>query len=88
MIRRIRQPQRLRPGGRNGQNARTRKRGWAVAAKLGAVGHLPANAADVAQGFIQIVHGDLALYCKVNQASAIVNWDGKRRRGQVPLPVN
>ena len=42
-------------------------------AKLRAARHLPAYAADLSQRFVQFVHGQLTLQCKVNCPRNIVN---------------
>jgi hypothetical protein len=75
MIGRIRQPKRLNARGSERQRTRTGKGCGAVTAKLRTVGNLPANAADVAQRFVQVVHAGFTLHCKVKQFVGVVNCE-------------
>jgi hypothetical protein len=80
---RVGQPERLRCARRRREQPCSGKRGRAVAAKFRAARHLHANAADVANGFVQIVHGALTLHCKVNQEAHLVKRPVFRKDGSV-----
>lgn len=67
MVSRARKPELLGGGGDEREDAGDPKRDRAIAAKLRAARHLPANAADVAESFVQIIHDRHTLQCKVDR---------------------
>ena len=79
---RIRQP--VSPGSLRPESRqhRSRERCRAVAAKLRAARHLPADAADVAQRSIQVIHTDFTLQCKVSRENKFVKMPDQLPEGR------
>src|ERR1700748_1428005 len=69
----IREPTRV---GRRRQNRKQARRGkcrGAITTELRGAGHLSANAADIAERFVEVVHDRFTLQCKVYRMEKLVN---------------
>lgn len=67
------QPQRLDSRSENCKNSSAGKCGRSITTELSGIGHLSANTADVTQRFVQVVHSEITLHCKVMQSVDAVN---------------
>src|SRR5580698_2797026 len=70
---RIWNPMSLGSRSQNRENASRSECRGTVTTKLRSTGHLSANTADVAKRFIEIVHGQATLQCKVKQQEKFVS---------------
>src|SRR5579862_8915547 len=73
----IGQPMRLHDCSRNCQEPCCGKGHGTVAAKVGAAGHLHPDAADVAEGFVQVTHADSLYTVKYRNRRSLstVAWE-------------